>query len=195
MKLLLFILLVIWLCFSCGTYPDSKNILLQQTDSLFTVWNESALPFDLKSDSLLYIQNMSKKNKMLQIMSALKTDTLGPDDIQIMENFFAAFDCYENNYFYLKKIKYFSKVKKQNLQHLRTDITNDVIYPEAAAKFIQHEKMQLAHLRTEQSELLTEYEKCKGLISEFFRDAMKMYARYHKGLYPSFYNDSLPDIP
>lgn len=195
MKYFLFIVLVVGLCCSCGTRSDPKNKLLQQTDSLLTVWNESAHAFDLQSDSLLYIQNITRKNKMLQIMAALKNDTLGTDDIQIMENFFAAFECYEDNYFTLKKIKYFSNFKKQNLQYLRSDIAHDIIYPDAADKFIQHERKQLDLLRTEQSQLSTEYGKCKGLIFEFFRDAMKMYARYHKGNYPSFYNDSLPDIP
>jgi hypothetical protein len=195
MKYSLFIVLVVGLSFSCRTHSDTKNKLLQQTDSLLTVWNETFHAFDLQSDSLLYIQNITKKNKMLQIMAALKKDTLGTDDIQTMENFFAAFDCYENNYFNLKKIKYFSIFKKHNLQHLRSDIANDIIYPEAADKFIQHEKTQLGQLRMQQSQLSNEYGKCKGLISEFFRDAMKMYARYHKGNYPSFFNDSLPDVP
>lgn len=195
MKFYLFIILAVGICTCCGTRADMKNELLQQTDSLITVWNESAHAFDLQSDSLLYIQNITRKNKMLQIMAALKKDTLRPDDIQIMENFFAAFDCYENNYFNLKKTKYFSNLKKQNLHHLRSDIANEIILSGAAVKFIQHEKTQLGHFRTEQSQLLTEYEKCKGLITEFFRDAMKMYTRYHQGNYPSFFNDSLPDIP
>ncbi|MCX8081714.1 MAG: hypothetical protein N3F09_10815 [Bacteroidia bacterium] len=192
MKTGLILILVGFWCASCHQETDEKAKLINQTDSLLSIWNVNASSIVLKPDSFDYIKSIGYKQIMSQLILALKSDTLTTEEVQTMENFFAAHQCYEKNYFLFKKNKYFALMKLKNLGNLKKDIASGIIFSEAGRRIVMNEISDLKAFSDYNQKLKEEYVKCKGLLQDFLRDALKIYSHHKGGRYPQFFIDSIP---
>lgn len=190
-KIFFFNIILLIFCYSCSSPLRHKSEIVRRADSLSVLWRQFYSQCNLSSDSVLFRSVQFKKKIFYQILNLLEKDTLSPDDIRIMENFQSACACFENNYFLIKKNRLYAHAKYQNILHLKKDTESDILFPQAAERFLYHEIIQTRTYSSIHSTLLKEYEKCKGLTEEYFRSVLKTFYRYHNGMY-SYFSDEPP---